>query len=235
VQKTFHYETIQFTYHLIQEPRKTLAATVYPDQSVVVKAPMEATTSDVDGFLKRKWRWILKQQRYFGQFRPRPEREYVTGETFRYLGRSYKLTIETHSDAPHVVLRYGKLTVLTPRPGNRKEIQDVIDDWYLEKARKVFARQLTECFALFTEKEMPTLGIRKLSKRWGSYLRRDHRIILNRSLIQASKRHINYVILHELCHIEHARHNKAFYSLLREKLPQWKEVKADLEQKLLAD
>jgi predicted metal-dependent hydrolase len=80
---------------------------------------------------------------------------------------------------------------------------------------------------------MPALSIRKLSKRWGSYLHKTNKIFLNQELIKASTRHIDYVIIHELCHITHRQHNSAFYALLESKLPQWETLKTELELSLL--
>ena len=55
----------------------------------------------------------------------------------------------------------------------------------------------------------------------------------NRELIKAATRHIDYVIIHELCHITHRKHSRPFYELLASKLPQWQRLKAELELSLL--
>ncbi len=109
----------------------------------------------------------------------------------------------------------------------------LLEEWYLEKANKVFSERLSACFFLFDYKEMPALAIRKLSKRWGSYLHKTNKIFLNQELIKASTRHIDYVIIHELCHIAHRQHNSAFYDLLESRLPQWETLKTELELSLL--
>jgi predicted metal-dependent hydrolase len=234
MEKRFTYENIAFDYHLILEKRKTIAVTVYPNQSVVVKAPSKAGTRRIDDFLQRKYRWIRKQQRYFSTFKPKAPKQYVSGETFRYLGRSYKLLVRKASTEPRVSLQHGTLTVYSHAPQNRLITKKLLEAWYREKAKRVFGERLEACFSLFDYEEMPGLTYRPLKSRWGSYSRKTHRIMLNLDLIQASKTHIDYVIIHELCHMTHHNHGKAFYALQQSKLPGWEKLKTELELKLLS-
>jgi len=230
----FVYENIAFGYHLMLEPRKTISATVYPNQSVIVKAPLGAKAERINEFLMRKYRWVLKQRRYFSQFKPINSKEYVTGESFRYLGRSYKLLVRDTNAEPYVSLQHGTLTVYSLLTKNRLQTKQLLDDWYIAKAHKIFYERLTPCFGLFNYENIPSLGIRKLNKRWGSFLHKSNRIILNQDLIKASKSQIDYVIIHELCHVQHNRHDRNFYALLASKLPNWENIKTELELRLLS-
>lgn len=229
----FTYEDVAFDYHLILEDRKTIAATVYPNQSVAVKAPLESEESRINEFLTRKFRWVLKQRRYFKQFKDQAEKEYVSGEAFRYLGRCYKLLVRQSEGIDRVSLHHGTLIVYSSAPKDRKQTQGLLGQWYAQRAETIFNERLKECYELFDYEECPRLVIRKLNKRWGSYLPQGNRIHLNPDLIQASKAQIDYVIIHELCHATHHNHSRAFYDLLTVKLPKWQDVKTELELKLL--
>ena len=231
--KKFTYKNISFDYSLVLENRKTISATVFPNRALIVKAPQEATEDRICDFLRRRFRWILKQQRYFEQFKSGGEKQYVSGETFQYRGRSYKLLLRKDWGSEHVSLQHGTLTVSTFSPKDQAHTIKLLEEWYLEKANKVFSERLSACFFLFDYKEMPTLVIRKLSKRWGSYMHKTNKIFLNQELIKASKRHIDYVIIHELCHVTHKLHSRSFYNLLESRLPQWKKLKTELELSLL--
>jgi len=231
----FEYANIAFDYFLIQEKRKTLSATVYPNQAVVVKVPFEAKKKRINDFLIRKFRWILKQQRYFSNFKQQSYKQYVPGESFRYLGRSYKMRVQETRETPRVSLQHGTLTVYSYVPKNRLFTKKLMEEWYVEKTKKVFAERLHICFEQFNYEKCPDLGIRKLKKRWGSYLQKSYRINLNQDLIQASKAQIDYVIFHELCHVVHLQHNKAFYTLLESKCPSWKKLKTEMELRLLSE
>jgi predicted metal-dependent hydrolase len=229
----FAYGNISFDYTLMREKRKTISATVFPSRALIVKAPQEATDDRIYEFLQRKFRWILKQQRYFEQFGSGADKRYVSGETFQYRGRSYKLLLRKGSGSELVSLQHGTLTVSMFSPKNHTRAKKLLEEWYLEKANKVFSERLSACLVLFDYKEMPDLVIRKLSKRWGSYLHSTNKILLNPELIKASTRHIDYVIIHELCHIAQRQHNRAFYDLLEYRLPQWEKLKTELELSLL--
>jgi predicted metal-dependent hydrolase len=234
MRRRFTFEGVTLDYVLTLEARKTIAVHVLPDQSVMVSAPLCATEERVDAFLQRKVSWILKHRRYFAQFKPRPQKEYVSGETFRYLGRNYKLLVRKTEDQERVSLQQGTMTVFCLSPKDRLHTRQLLDAWYAEKARLHFAERLKLCAAQFAQKEPPRLGIRSLAKRWGSYSRKTHSIWLNLELIKASRRQIDYVLTHEFCHITHTAHDKAFYRLLNRQLPGWETIKANLERSLLS-
>ena len=229
----FAYKNISFDYCLILENRKTISALVLPSQALVVRAPFEATDDRVYDFLCRKFRWILKQQRYFAQFKSEEEKRFISGETFRYRGRSYKLLIRKASRNECVSLQHGTLTVSMFSLKDHAHAKQLLMEWYLKKANNVFSERLSACLLLFEYEEMPTLVVRKLSKRWGSYMHKTNKIFLNQELIKASNRHIDYVIIHELCHKTHKLHGRAFYNLLESRLPQWEKLKTELELGLL--
>ncbi|MCK5849264.1 MAG: M48 family metallopeptidase [Kiritimatiellae bacterium] len=234
MQKKFIYEQIAFDYHLTLERRKTIAIHVHPDQSVKVKAPLHAKDNKIDSFLQRKVRWVLKHQRYFAKFRPRTAKEYISGETFRYLGRNYKLLVRKTTENERGLLHHGILTVFSLCPKSGEHTKELLDDWYAQKARLHFEKRLKICAARFFLEDVPDLTIRRMTSRWGSYSGKTHRICLNLELIKASRRHIDYVLTHELCHITHRSHNKAFYLQLSNHLPDWGKLKNELECSLLS-
>ncbi|MGD9872853.1 MAG: M48 family metallopeptidase [Kiritimatiellia bacterium] len=234
MQKRFKYERIVLDYRLILERRKTISATVFPNQALVVKAPQHAAADRIDAFLRRKARWILKQQRYFARFKPKSEKEYVSGETFRYIGRGYKLLVRKTNGPERVSLQHGVLTVYSTAPKNRVHQEKLLNLWYKERAREYFPDRLQACASKYGLNIVPGLIIRPMTRRWGSFSRKTNRICLNSELIKASRRQIDYVLTHELCHISHPSHNKAFQKLLSERFPDWERVKSELEIKLLA-
>jgi len=233
VEGRFAYRTVSFGYHLIREERKTLAASVLPSQTVVVKAPAQASDGRIDDFLRRKFRWVLKQKRYFAQFKVHPEKRYISGETFRYRGRSYKLLIRRSKHSERVSLQHGTLTVYTSGPREGSRSRALVNLWYKDKAHRVFTERLKVCHSMFGYDEMPGLMIRTMTRRWGSYSQKTNRVILNQELIEAATRHIDYVIIHELCHMTHKQHGRDFYDLLASKLPHWQRLKTELELSLL--
>lgn len=219
-------------YELFYTDRKTLGIKVYPDTSVKVFAPIDTDLPIIEHHLKAKRKWIEKQQRSFRSYLPAtPERQYIGGESFLYLGKQYMLKIEL-ATAEEVKLYQGRLVVKTLNT-EATHIKKLLQQWYIARATILFNKLFEEQFCLFKRfgLEKPILQIKKMEKRWGSCTPQQ-KIILNPELIKAPVVCINYVILHELCHLVHHNHSKAFYRLLENFMPDWQKYKQLLETKM---
>jgi zinc metalloprotease len=219
-------------YELYYTDRKTLGIKVYPDTSVKVFAPIDTDLPIIEQLLKAKRKWIEKQQRSFQSYLPAtPARQYIGGESFLYLGKQYMLKIEP-STAEEVKLYQGRLVVKTVNP-EATHIKKLLQQWYIARATILFNKLFEEQFYLFKRfgLEKPILQIKKMEKRWGSCTPQQ-KIILNPELIKAPVVCINYVILHELCHLVHHNHSKSFYRLLENFMPDWQKYKQLLETKM---
>jgi predicted metal-dependent hydrolase len=159
-------------------------------------------------------------------------RRYVSGESHLYLGKKYRLKI-TLSDTNKILLKNGYFYI-TAKNENSDYIKNILFEWYRTKAinyfSKIFDGVWERCnFKNYTK---PTLKIREMKTRWGSLSQNDI-MTINLNLIKTSKECIEYVIIHELCHLAHHNHSPAFYELLDSKLENWKERKRKLELSLI--
>jgi hypothetical protein len=233
MREQLQYGTSKIEYALAFARRKTLGIKVYPNQSVEVIAPLESTAGQVKEKLKRKASWILKQQAFFLSFYPlTPPRQYVSGETHLYLGKQYRLKLHL-SKEESVKLHGGYFHVCLKDRSNKKKVEQLLKGWYKDKAVEHFqalyekSSKIADAF-----KQKPTLlKYRWMARRWGSCSSKGS-ILLNLELIKAPKSCIEYVLIHELCHLEHHNHSKAFYALLERYCPEWREVKQRLEEML---
>ena len=107
----------------------------------------------------------------------------------------------------------------------------MLDAWYLSHAKRVFAERLAACYPRVEGLGIPfpSLAIRDMKARWGSCSAKG-RLTLNRRLIHVPKDLMDYVILHELCHLKEYNHGPAFYALLERVLPDWKARRQKLNQ-----
>lgn len=226
------YGSQVISFQLKRRKRTTLAISVYPDLTVEVVAPLDAPLERVYAKVRARARWIKHQLRFFDQFLPRtPDRQYVSGETHRYLGRQYRLKV-VEGDSPSVKLTRGWLTVTSPAPTDVAVTRRLVEAWFLGRARGKFAERLNECLRLFPDPEAVRpvgLIVRSLSARWGS-MTAARRLVLNRRLIQAPTPCIDYVIAHELCHVLHPHHGPEFRRMLEFVMPDWEKRKLRLEQ-----
>jgi predicted metal-dependent hydrolase len=229
-------ESIQFgsrtiDFRLVYSDRKSLGITVTPEMEVLVKAPADTTIEKVKEKIRKKAPWIIKQQSFFLSFQPKtPNRKYISGETHLYLGRQYRLQIEI-GQLESVKLK-GKFIVVTSSEKSRTK--SLLHDWYMQHART----KLHEVAAPLIDKfkkhkvEPSSIVLRDMPTRWGSCTPKG-KIILNPELIKAPKGCIEYVIIHELCHLIHHDHTQKFLDLQTKEMKDWEKWKMKLE-KLLA-
>jgi predicted metal-dependent hydrolase len=200
---------------------------VTPDSAVLVKAPEGTPISRIEEKLEKRARWILKQQTYFLRFHPRtPERLYRGGESHLYLGRQYRLRVTI---AKKNEVRFtGREIMIFHKPGGTAK--SVLMIWYRHRAKAKFA-EIAEPWIQRFEKygvQPDSLLIQKMPTRWGSCTA-NGKIILNPELIKAPKACIEYVIIHELCHLIHRHHTKAFFQFQSRLMPDWEKWKNKLE------
>ncbi len=214
--------------------RKSLEIAVYPDGSVSVKAPLGTDEKTVRSRVHKRACWINRQLRYFAQFAPRtPPRRFVGGESHLYLGRKYRLKTR-QSETESVLLKRGFFHIAAVDV-NPARVAKLLGEWYRRRADVYFAQVFEECWHRhhFQNRGVykPTLKIRNMKTRWGS-LSGKGTITLNLELIKAPRECIEYIVIHELCHLIHPNHGKEFYNLLESRLPDWMKRKHKLEMVL---
>jgi predicted metal-dependent hydrolase len=221
----------QIDFFVTYSERKTLGITVMPDLTILVKAPLDTSLEKIKQKIKKKAPWILKQQSFFLSFHPKtPARKFISGETHLYMGRQYRLRI-VNSKKETVKLKGRCLEVSTYE---QSRVRKLVTDWYIENAKKKFhslAQLLIENFKKYNI-EPDSIVLRDMPTRWGSCTPKG-KIILNPELIKAPRGCIDYVIIHELCHLIYHDHTPKFIDLQTKEMPDWEKWKMKLE-KLLA-
>lgn len=227
--QTLDYGSKRIEYNLSFATRKSLGIKVLPDGLVKVIAPNDTSIIEINKKVKSKANWILKQQAFFCSYKPHtPPRKYVNGETHLYLGRQYKLQII--DDTINEIKIYRGAMIIKTKKSNPEYLEKKLNEWYKEKATLHFDEILNSSLLKFNKYKLgkPLVDIRLMQKRWGSCTK-SGKIILNTELIKAPKGSIEYVVIHELCHLIHYNHNKAFYDLQNSLSPNWGKWKEKLE------
>ena len=228
----------QIDFNLEYSNRKTLGITVKPDLSVLVKAPVDTTLEKVEEKLRKKASWIIRQKSFFLTFYPKtPAKKYVGGETHLYLGRQYQLKVKSEKFKvinEEVKLKGRFLEIIT---NDKNNVKKLVEEWYLVKAKSKFYEIALPLFGKFVKTHNLSLltfhlSLRSMPTRWGSCTPKG-KIILNPELIKAPKGCIEYVIIHELCHLVHHDHTQRFIDLQTKEMKDWEKWKMKLE-KLLA-
>ncbi|HEC58916.1 MAG TPA: M48 family peptidase [Methylophaga sp.] len=205
---------------------------VHADCRVIVQAANDASDDDVLQAVKKRSRWIYKKLNAFKeQLRHVIPRQYVSGESHFYLGRRYMLKVMVDPNSkPQVKLLRGRFEV-TLRKSDPIKVKELLNSWYRVRAKAVFQRQLMAIMdKTLWVKEVPPIRVFAMETQWGS-CSPNGRLTLNPKLVKANRECIDYVILHELCHLVEHNHSERFYKLINQVMPDWQKVKLHLDQK----
>ncbi len=232
---TITFGALRITYRLWRsERRKTINIAVDPREGVVVTAPQDMAVGHVHQIVARKAGWIAGKLRDLRDINgDARDREFVSGESFPYLGRNYRLKVISRA-RPGTSLRFfrGRLEMtvdqrLSPT-ARRTTIRTALCRWYRDRA----AQRVPERVTIWA----PRLGVTPASilicdqrRRWGSCNRKGH-IRVNWRIIMAPMSLVDYVAAHELCHLIRLDHSPAFWKLLRTIMPNYAEHRERLRR-----
>lgn len=228
---SFSYGGWQIHCRITFRNRKTLAVHVHPDLQVVVSAPTGLSLDRIRSQVRQKGAWIVKQMQAFSQAPPPvPPRQFVSGETWVYLGRQYRLKV-VQAQAEKVRLHGRFLWVYVKDRNDLARKRDLLVQWYRSAARALFQRKLHEIAGRvgLPAEQAVVWRLQAMRTQWGS-CSPSGLILLNPSLVHAPLGCIEYVIAHELCHRIELNHTPKFYRLLSAAVGDWNNRKQRLEQ-----
>ncbi|MBC7601299.1 MAG: M48 family metallopeptidase [Ramlibacter sp.] len=224
-------ERIRFTIRRSTgRPATRVAIHVDSDGRVTVDAQPEVEVEAIRIAVKKRAHWISTHvdaaRKRLAHVLPR---EYVSGEALHYLGRRYRLKVRVDAEtSPSAALRGGFIEVIV-REQSADAVRNELEAWNRERAREVFNRRLSRLgVPLFWLRELPPMRLQTMRTQWGS-CSPSGRITLNPALVKAPPQCIDYVLLHELCHLRHHDHSPQFYRLLDRHMIDWRKAKEQLD------
>jgi len=208
---------------VIRTDRKSIALIVKRDGTLVVRAPINATDEQISSTINRKSIWIeAKQQEVLSTYPQTSKKEFVNGEGFLYLGKSYRLKIISKGDAP---LKLDTFFLLDQNA--LTNAKSVFIDWYKDKANDV----LSDRVAWYSKKSgisIKQIKITSANSRWGSCSAKGT-LSFPWRLVMAPVPVIDYVVIHELVHISEKNHSKTFWNQVHALMPDYENKIAWLE------
>jgi len=208
---TFEYNGIY--YDVIIEKKRTTKNTyirVKDDLNIYVTTNMFPCGRYIEKLLKDNYKSVCKMI----------DKEAIKIDNnldFNYLGKTYKIV---YGDLKKIEFSDDK--VYMSKSFN-------VDAWYKKQAKKIFLEHLNYYYENFSRNiPYPSLRIRKMTTRWGVCNTKSHAITLNLELIKRDTKYLDYVICHELSHLVEANHSKAFWKVVEENYPKYKEARRDM-------
>jgi len=224
--RTLEYGDTSIEYQLTYTDRETLAIHVHPDTHVSVEAPPHSDIAEIEQRIRKRAAWILRQQRKFRRYSVEfPPRQYVSGETHRYLGQQYRLKVLQSKDGKESVrIDREHILVSVRDKTDHRRAKKLLTSWYRQRALEIFSQRVDAWYPRFERYNIdrPKVFIRRMRSKWGSCTTKG-KLTLNLKLVMVPKQFIDYVIVHEMCHLIEHNHSTAFYALLSKIMPDWEE------------
>ncbi len=211
--------------------RSTVSIAIDPIVGVLVTAPSPASVKKLDDIVHAKASWIAQRLKRQSELPPAPSaKEFVSGETFLYLGRQHRLRLDLNAEPRPVCLEDGWLRVTLPRHlGDQHRasvVRAALIDWYTAQARRRLPKRVGE-WAGKLGLESPETLLTEPRKRWGS-TSASGVVRINWRIIQAPLYLVDYVVVHELVHLRHPNHTREFWASLGRMMPDYEQRKAKL-------
>ncbi len=215
-------------YRVVRSKRKTLELRLHPDHSLEVRAPRRSRDADIQAFVASRRDWI--ERRLQAMPAPVPAPALVDGAQHLFLGKRLPLKIRT-SRRNSVSFGDDGIDIWMPAPHSEERVGRALEDGYRSQARRHFAGWIDLHFPAFRARghDRPRLRVKKMKTRWGSLSNRGY-INLNLALMKLSPACAEYVVVHELCHLDEANHGSGFQRLMDLHLPDWRARRETLNQ-----
>lgn len=210
------------SYKLLRSRRRSIGLTVTPEATLVVRAPMRTPLDYIENLIRRKAIWIKKAIARV-QSRPRvAARRFSEGERFLYLGEPYELKIQ--EDAGKKLIFDSSLNMAfildAKEKGNAREL---FTKWYKKEAKMRIGERV-ELYAGRFGLSYKSIKITSATRRWGSCGPRGN-LNFSWKLVMVPVGVIDYVVIHELAHLEHKNHSKRFWNSVKAMYPEYEKAK----------
>ncbi|MGL4879266.1 M48 family metallopeptidase [Paraclostridium dentum] len=220
---TFMHKNREIKFNIIYRKRKTMSLEIKRDGIINVIAPNGLDKTFIVDKVKNKSDWIIKKldeievlnnNRYI--------RSYESGDIFLYLGKEYMLEVlvDKITIGTSVSLENNKLIVRS-NSNNKDVIQRALKNWYTDETL-VIVKERINYYKLFFEDTVTSIKIKDQKSRWASCTYKNE-ILFNLRCSMMPIQIIDYIVVHEMCHMKHRNHSKDFYLAVERILPDYKE------------
>ena len=207
-------EVLGLRVEVVRSIRRTAALHII-GSDLQVRVPEYVEDERVAAFLQKKRPWIRSKVAEIQLLPPHRTKELVSGESFPYLGRHYRLKIqEGHQVGVSLSGGYLKATIRPNEQGEHRtlKIQQYLQNWYRNKAQERL-KEKTERYAKQIGVSPAAVSVRNFKSRWGSCDKKGQ-VVFNWNIIKAPHSVVDYVVVHELCHLIHPNHSKEFWQVV---------------------
>ena len=199
-----------------------------PNGEVKVSAPLFLSDEDIFNFIKSKKEWIVKKQKLILENNIHGELKYKNGERHYLWGKEYTLQLISNEKIKNAFVKESTIYLPTLKRSTIDKRKKILDEFYRTEMKKAVPPVLKKCSSI-VGKRPSEVKVRKM-KNWGNCRYHDKRITLNLKLAKKDPKCLEYVMIHELCHLIEFNHGKKFKKLMDKYCPDWKKIKKMLNE-----
>ena len=213
-------EGFDFPIEILRTPRTRSAAIQVNGSGVVIRVPKSLSDKRIRELILKRSQWIKTKLREHSERPAIAPREYVSGEGFPYLGKTYRLKVVQGAEQS-LKLQAGRLVAtITSRDNQTSDVKNLLIDWYQRHA-DLRLREKVERLAPIVGVKPSSIVVKGYKSRWGSCSSKGD-ISFNWRIIAAPHRIVDYVVIHELCHMLEHNHSPKFWRHVERHEPDWR-------------
>lgn len=211
---------------LIRSKRRSVELRVLADGRLQVRAPQQLPRHAIETFIASRQAWIRQQRLHQAQ---RPRQYWHHGAQLYFRGQA--LTLYLAAGSTRVEQEGRVLQVRLQEPDDAAKVQSTVQRWLRRMGRELMEDSIERQFNWFAARghQRPVLRMKIMRTRWGSLSSRGY-INLNLALLHYPPAVLDYVVMHELCHLEHRNHGAGFHRLMDARMPDWRQRKTQLDE-----
>ena len=211
-------------YTVTKKKIKNFIIRIYPDLRIAVSVPLHASNKDIENFIQSKKEWI---EITLEKIKVAKENKNTLKESnIKILGKEIDKKI-IESDLERIRLTNTSIYIYSKEIDNT-QIDKKLLEWKVEKLKVILDEYLNK-YTKLLNRNIDYYQIKKLSSAWGIYHKKENYISFNSDLIEKDIECIEYVVLHELCHIFYMNHQKDFWALVEKYMPDYKVRRKNLK------
>lgn len=218
----FEYENKEVEFEILRKNRKTICIKINEDGAVIVSAPLRTSKEYILLVIENRVNWILEKQKEIKLRSSRKvKRDFTEGSTFMYLGEEYPLHFDFDERRKGITIELNEQLTLHTNTIDREKLKMALEKWYRAETLKIVTKRIDYYAGNFKDK-VTNIRVKEQKRRWASCTGKNA-ILFNWRCSMARADVLDYIVVHEMCHMDHRNHSKYFWNRVREIMPDYKE------------
>ena len=230
----FEYKDKEIEFNIIRRKRKSISIKIESNGRIIVSAPLRINKEEILQVVKSKSDWIVKNQ---AEIKKRGlnkiTREISEDSTFMYLGEEYPLHLIFDENIKNITVELNKKSlerqgfIIHANTMDVEKIKMAFEKWYRAETLKIVTKRI-DYYAINFKDKVTNIRVKEQKRRWASCTGKNA-ILFNWRISMARADVLDYIVIHEMCHMDHRNHSKYFWNRVEEIMPNYKEKHAWLK------